>query len=200
MGKCCFVEIKSQKTKRVLWIVLWINLIVFFAQFSAAFIAHSNALLADSFDMIGDVITYAISLYALTRDDNWRTKAAFVKGIIILILASLVLFDALFKIISYEVLPVAKLMLYFSVLGLIANGICLGLLTQLRHEDINMRSVWLCARNDVVGNLSVLLAAFLVYVFAKPWPDILMGVVLAIIMYQSAIFIIRNSKFKPNDN
>lgn len=187
---CC----GSQSIKRrVLWTVLWINAVVFGAQLTAAIIAHSNALLADSFDMIGDVFAYALTIFAISRGEKWLAKAALFKGIIIAAFASAVLIDALIKTFIYDAMPSSILMLIFSVLGLIANGTCLWLLTHYRNSDINMRSVWVCARNDIIGNISVLLTVYLVYLFQSRWPDILVGTGLAMVLMYSAYSIIHSA-------
>lgn len=76
MKDCCQLEIRNKKIFKILWIVLWINLIVFFAQFVAAIIANSSSLLADSIDMIGDVLAYAISIYAFNKGEKWSARAS----------------------------------------------------------------------------------------------------------------------------
>lgn len=188
MANCC--EIQSNK-RRILWIVLWVNLIVFGGQLTAAIFAHSTALLADSIDMIGDAIAYGISIYVISRGEVALAKAALCKGVIIALFATMVFIDALLKVFILETVPSSSLMLIFSLIGLCANGFCLWILTKDRNSDINMRSVWLCARNDIIGNISVLITAYLVYVFQSRWPDVIVGTILAIVLLHSAYNIIR---------
>lgn len=195
MKNCC--EVQNNK-RRILWIVFWVNLIVFGGQFTAAIIAHSTALFADSIDMIGDVIAYGISIYVISRGEKALAIAALCKGVIIAFLATIVFIDALLKIFIFEAVPSSIIMVIFSVIGLCANGFCLWILTQDRNSDINMRSVWLCARNDILGNISVLITACLVYYFQSRWPDIIVGTMLAIVLLHSAITIIRLAKNKLN--
>lgn len=190
MTECCTLEVRSEKMRKVLWIALWINLIVFGGQLLAAIIANSSALLADSIDMIGDVIAYAISLYAFNRGDKWVAKAALFKGIIIVVLASIVVVDASKKFFIIESIPSSSLMIIFSLIGLAANGFCLWLLTTYREENLNMKSVWICSRNDILVNLSVMLTAVLVYSFQSQWPDVIIGLSLAVILLYSAYHII----------
>lgn len=190
MTDCCTLEIRSEKIRKVLWIALWINLIVFSGQLLGAIIANSSALLADSFDMIGDVMAYAISLYAFNRGEKWGAKAALFKGIIIVVLASIVVLDASKKFFIIEFIPSFSLMIIFSLIGLAANGFCLWLLTTYRDENLNMKSVWMCSRNDVLVNLSVMLTALLVYFFKSQWPDVIIGLLLAMILLYSAYHII----------
>lgn len=192
MADCC--EIQTNIKKRILWIVLWINLIVFGAQFTAAIVAHSSALLADSFDMIGDAFAYALSIFAIARGSRWLARAALFKGIIIIVFASLVLIDAIIKIFAFKLIPSSLLMIIFGIVGLIANSVCLYLLTSHRDDDINMRSVWIRARNDILGNIAVLITAFLVFLFVSRWPDIIVGITLAIILLHSGYTIIRSAK------
>ena len=190
MTECCTLEVRSEKMRKALWIALWINLIVFGGQLLAAIIANSSALLADSIDMIGDVMAYAISLYAFNRGDKWVAKAALFKGIIIVVLASIVAVDASKKFFIIESIPSSSLMIIFSLIGLAANGFCLWLLTTYREENLNMKSVWICSRNDILVNLSVMLTAVLVYSFQSQWPDVIIGLSLAIILLYSAYHII----------
>lgn len=190
MASCCDIEIRSTKMRKVLWIALWINTIVFVGQLTAAILANSSALLADSIDMIGDVIAYAISLYAFNRGDRWIARAALFKGIIIAVLAMVVFFDASEKIFTIEQIPSSTLMLIFSFIGLTANSFCLWLLTKYRDENLNMKSVWICSRNDILVNVSVIITAILIYYFNSQWPDVVVGLSLSVILFYSACHII----------
>ena len=190
MSGCCT---PNNLKRKVLWLVLWINAVAFAAQFAAAIIAHSSALLADSLDMLGDMLAYAISLYALARGQQWLAKAALYKGLIILCFASAILISSLNKITLQQILPSSTLMLIFGGLGLIANCYCFYLLSSHRNTDINMRSVWICARNDIMVNCSVLITAYLVYLLQSRWPDIIVGTGLALILLHSGFGIIRSS-------
>lgn len=190
MASCCDIEIRSTKMRKVLWIALWINTIVFVGQLTAAILANSSALLADSIDMIGDVIAYAISLYAFNRGDRWIARAALFKGIIIAVLAMVVFFDASEKIFTIEQIPSSTLMLIFSFIGLTANSFCLWLLTKYRDENLNMKSVWICSRNDILVNVSVIITAILIYFSNSQWPDVIVGLSLSVILFYSACHII----------
>jgi cation diffusion facilitator family transporter len=175
--------------RKVLWIALWVNTIVFIVQLTAAIMANSSALLADSIDMIGDVMAYAISLYAFNRGDRWISRASLFKGIIIAVLAIIVFIDASKKIFIIEPIPSSHLMLIFSVVGLTANSFCLWLLTKYRDENLNMKSVWICSRNDILVNVSVIIAAILIYYFNSQWPDVIVGLSLSVILLYSAYHI-----------
>lgn len=193
MGDCCQLEVRNKKVLKTLWIVLSINLVVFFGQFSAAIVANSSSLLADSIDMMGDVLAYGISIYAFNKGEKWGARASLFKGMIIAILACIVLLDVAKQIFTVETMPASNIMLIFSLIGLGANSICLWLLTSYQNDNLNMKSVWICSRNDILVNLSVIFTAILVFYFQSKWPDIIVGTVLAIILFKSAVHIIRLS-------
>ncbi len=193
MGDCCKIDAEILEKKRVLVWVLMINTIVFFAQFSAAIIAHSSSLLADSLDMLGDAITYGVSLYAATRGDRWLAKAALLKGILIAVFSLVIYIEVIYKLLYLQTLPKAGLMTIFSIIGLLFNGLCLYLLTHHRNKDINMYSTWVCARNDIIGNVSVLITAGLTVLTLSRWPDIIVGACLASVLFYSAVKILKAS-------
>ena len=193
MGDCCKVDAEILQKKRVLIWVLMINTIVFFVQFSAAIIAHSSSLLADSLDMLGDAITYGVSLYAATRGDRWLAKAALLKGIIIVVFSLVIYIEVIYKILYLQALPKAGLMTIFSIVGLLSNGLCVYLLTKHRNKDINMYSTWICARNDIIGNISVLITAGLTVLTLSRWPDIIVGTGLASVLLYFGVRVLKSS-------
>jgi Co/Zn/Cd efflux system component len=159
MESCC--EIRSEvpaHQRRVLRIVLWLNAVMFAAEFGAGLVAHSTALLADSVDMLGDAIIYGFSLYAIARGEMWQARAALLKGLIMAAFGIGVLTEVIHKL-ATGVVPTADIMSVVAIVALAANTVCLWLLSRHRAHDINMRSAWLCSRNDVIANVGVLLAA-----------------------------------------
>ena len=138
-------------------IVLAINAILFLVEFGAGLLAASTSLMADSLDSLGDALVYAASLYVLSRKDRWRSGAAMLKGLIMLGFGIAVTIALIGKILS-PVVPAAPLIGGFGLFALACNTICLYLLTRHRSDDLNMESVWLCSRNDIVANIGVLLA------------------------------------------
>ncbi len=200
MAGCCDVDPKLAQKKQILIIVLVINAVMFFAQFISAMLAHSTSLLADSLDMLGDAITYGLSLYAVAQGGRWLARASLFKGIIIAIFGIAVLVEALYKISFTEVMPHANLMVVFGTIGLIANGVCFYLLSRHRHQDINMRSTWICARNDIIGNFMVLITAGLVVLWHSRWPDIIVGVIFSLILIYFAIKVINESRIEIAKN
>ena len=175
---------------RVLWIVLAINAAMFLAEFGAGIVAQSSALIADSVDMLGDALVYAMSLYALHKSDRWRAGAALLKGGIIAAFGIGVFVEVGLKIV-YGVTPLAGLMAVFGLIALAANLACLGLLYRYRRQDVNMSSTFECSRNDVIANTGVLLAAAGVFVFASPWPDIVVGLIIAAVFFRSALRVLK---------
>lgn len=191
LGDCCSgkeheVAALRDSVGRVLWIVLAINAAMFAAEFGAGIVAQSSALIADSVDMLGDTLVYAMSLYALHKSDRWRAGAALLKGGIIAAFGIGVFVEVGMKIMN-GVTPVADIMAIFGVIALAANLACLGLLYRYRRQDVNMSSTFECSRNDVIANTGVLLAAAGVYAFGSPWPDIVVGLIIAIIFFRSAV-------------
>jgi len=175
--------------KRVLQAVLAINAIMFVVEFGAGLVAGSAALMADSVDMLGDALVYALSLHAIDRSARWKSGAALAKGLFILLFGIAVLVDIAIKVGS-GVPPSSMLMLAFGGIALAANLACLRLLWRFRAQDVNMASTFECSRNDVISNVGVLAAAGGVAWFASPWPDIAVGAAIAGLFLRSAVRVI----------
>ena len=197
MDSCC--ENKASelsqlrlKQSRVLYIVLAINAVMFLVEFIAGWIASSTALLADSLDMFGDASVYALTLFVLHRSLRARAGAALFKGGFMLLFGVLVVADALRKLWLQEV-PAADWMGIVGMMALLANGVCFALLYRHRGDDLNMRSTWLCSRNDLMANSSVIVAAGLVGLTGSLWPDILVGLAIAALFLHSAGQVIREA-------
>lgn len=178
--------------KRVLQIVLAINLVMFAVEFSAGLLASSTSLMADSVDMLGDALVYTLSLYALNRGVRWRAGAALTKGAIIAAFGVAVFIEVILKLV-HGVTPTASTMLVFGVLALGANLCCLALLYRYRDRDVNLTSTFECSRNDVIANVGVLVAASGVYAFDAGWPDLVVGVLIAALFFRSAIRVLRQA-------
>jgi len=176
---------RKAEQRRVLILVMAINLVMFVAEFGGGLLARSSALMADSVDMLGDAVVYAISLYALSRGPRWEAGAALAKGGIILFFGIAVVVAIVDKIVN-GVPPSSMLMLAFGSAALAANLACLALLWRFRSENVNMSSTFECSRNDVASNIGVLIAAGLVAATGTAWPDIAVGGVIAIIFLRSA--------------
>jgi cation diffusion facilitator family transporter len=197
MDACCEQKAEEIKTlrgehRKVLIVVLVINAVLFVVEAGAGLLAHSTALLADSLDMLGDSLVYGFSLYVLSRSAEWRATVAVLKGIVMAAFGVGVLAEAVYKM-TTTVVPVAETMGIIALLVLLGNGLCFLLLFRHRSDDLNMRSTWLCSRNDIIANLSVLLAAAGVRIFDAGWPDILVGVAIAGLFLRSALTVLQES-------
>ena len=171
--------------RRVLIAVMVINFVMFVAEFGGGVFVRSSALMADSVDMLGDAVVYALSLYALSRGPRWEAGAALAKGGIILVFGIAVVFEIFDKIVN-GVPPSSSLMLAFGSAALVANLTCLAMLWRFRSENVNMSSTFECSRNDVASNVGVLIAAGLVAMTGAAWPDIAVGGIIALIFLRSA--------------
>ena len=197
MKSCCESkesELKSIRInqKNVLLTVLIINAVMFVLEFIFGILSNSTALLADSLDMLGDATVYAFSIYVIDKTLKWKAGAAFLKGIIITIFGLYVLGEAILKITS-DIVPVAQTMGIVGLVALIANSSCLFLLLKHKDEDINMKSTWICSRNDIIANVGVILAAFCVSLFNSKWPDVMIGGIIAFILLKSSVSILKES-------
>ena len=196
MDDCCEIRPVHAQQRRVLRVVLWINLGMFVAELVAGIIAHSTALLADSVDMLGDAIVYGFSLYVIARAPTWQTRAALLKGIIMAGFGIGIVVEVAAKL-ARGLTPEAAIMWAVALAALVANASVLVLLGRHRADDINMRSAWLCSRNDVLANGGVLLAALGVGLSGSAWPDILVGLGIAVLFATSAVGVIREALAAP---
>lgn len=171
-------------------IVLAVNLIMFAVEFAGGVLARSTALLADSADMLGDSIVYGFSLYVIARGPVWQARAALLKGGIMAVFGIGVLIEVTAKLAS-GITPGADLMSTVGLLALAANASVLAVLWRHRADDLNLRSVWLCSRNDVLANVGVLLAALGVALTDSAWPDVAVGLAIAALFMTSAVDVIR---------
>jgi Co/Zn/Cd efflux system component len=190
--KSCALEALQRTQRATLKTVLWINALMFVVVLAMGLYAGSAAVMSDSLDNLGDALTYGLSLYAVARGGRAKARIAVFKGCLILGAGVFVLAQVAVKAVGMDV-PVFEYMGAASVLGLVANGACLALLWRHRAEDVNMSSVWHCSRNDIASNLSVLLAAAGVWATQSAWPDLLVGLGLALLFFWSAYAVLRDA-------
>jgi Co/Zn/Cd efflux system component len=185
---------KKQDTayRRVLWGVLTINAAMFAVEVIAGLAAGSASLQADSLDFLGDAANYAISLLVVGMALRYRAAAALAKGATMAVFGLWVI-GTVFWHSFLGTLPSAVTMGSVGIAALIANAASFGLLWTYRHGDSNMRSAWICTRNDVLGNLAVLLAAVGVFGTGTGWPDIFVAAVMAGLAIQGAVLVIRQA-------
>jgi len=188
----CEIDKLRARQRGVLVTVLAINVVAFFVEATAGVLASSTALLADSLDMLGDSLVYGFSLYVVARDDLWKAYSASIKGWIMMGFGVFALAQAGYKL-AFPVVPEFQLIGVVGALALAANSVCLALLWRHRTDDINMHSVWLCSRNDIIANVSVLCAGVGVWAFASQWPDVVVGVGIAVLFVRSAVSVLRDA-------
>jgi Co/Zn/Cd efflux system component len=178
--------------RRVLWAVLGINAAMFAVEIGAGVAAGSASLQADALDFLGDAGNYAISLLVVGMAIRYRASAALAKGATMGIFGLWVIGAVVWHAVN-GTLPSAFAMGAIGVAALIANVASFGLLWAFRAGDANMRSAWICTRNDVLGNLAVLLAAAGVFGTGRGWPDIVVAAIMAALALQGAATVVRRS-------
>ena len=179
--------------RRVLWAVLVINASMFVVEMFAGVWGKSVALQAAALDFLGDAATYAITLIVLGMSIRWRAGAAMIKGLTMGGFGIWVLGNTVYHM-ARGTLPDFAIMGGIGALALLANVISAGLLYRYRQGDSNMRSVWLCSRNDAIANIAVILAASGVWASKTGWPDLAVGVVIAGLALTSAVTVIRQAR------
>jgi Co/Zn/Cd efflux system component len=178
--------------RRALWIVLVINAAMFGVEMVSGLFAHSVSLQADALDFLGDSANYVLTLMVLSMSMRWRSGAALVKGATMGLFGLWVIGQATWNL-YYGALPGAFVMGSIGFLALIANVVSAGLLYAFRSGNANMRSVWLCSRNDAIGNVAVMLAAGGVFSLGSAWPDLVVALVMAGLALSSSVLIIRHA-------
>jgi Co/Zn/Cd efflux system component len=196
-GHCCADDHNSpeppdDRYRRVLWAALGINGTMFLIEIVAGLMAGSVSLQADALDFLGDVANYGISLFVIGMALRYRAQAALIKGAT-MGLFGLWVIGAVVWHVFYRILPHAVTMGEVGFAALAANTAVFGLLWAYRKGDSNMRSVWLCSRNDVIGNLAVLLAAVGVFGTGTGWPDVIVAGIMAGLGVQGATQVIRHA-------
>jgi Co/Zn/Cd efflux system component len=177
---------------RVLWAAFGINAGMFGLELLAGVIAGSASLQADALDFLADAGNYLLSLSVLGMAAAWRARAAMVKGISLGVLGLWVAGVTLYNAIVLKV-PSAELMGIVGLLALVANLVVAAMLFAYRNGDANMRSVWICSRNDVLANIAVIAAAFGVFGSGTGWPDVIVASVIAALSLSGALQIARHA-------
>jgi len=185
-------ELADGRYRRVLWAALIINGAMFVIEIAAGLMAGSVSLQADALDFLGDVANYGISLFVIGMALRYRAKAALIKGAT-MGLFGLWVISAVVLHIVYGTLPHAATMGKVGFMALVANAIVFALLWTSRTGDSNMRSAWLCSRNDVIGNLAVLFAAVGVFGTGRGWPDVVVAAIMATLGLHSAVQVVRHA-------
>lgn len=196
MSGCCGHDAKfdglSDDYKRRLWIVIALNATMFVVEMTAGHLAKSQALQADALDFLGDALTYGISLAVIGASVQARTNAALAKGFSLLLMGLWVFGSTIYRV-FYIGVPEAEIMGVIGFLALLTNSASVLLLVRYKDGDANVRSVWLCSRNDAIGNVAVMFAALGVWGTAAGWPDLMVATVMAGLFLSSSFQIVRQA-------
>lgn len=195
-GHCCGANVRfdgvSAAYRRVLWIVIALNGAMFLVEMSAGVFAGSKALQADALDFFADTLTYGLSLAVIGQPIARRARVAVLKGASLALMGLWVLGSTVWEAFVLGV-PRAEIMSVVALLALATNLAAVGLLIRYKDGDANVRSVWLCSRNDAIGNVAVFGAAGLVAATGSGWPDVLVAALLAGLFLRSATLILRQA-------
>lgn len=196
-SECSNPKLLTPKYKKVLWVALIINATMFFVEILSGLNAQSVSLMADAIDFFGDAMNYGISLAVLSMSLVWRARAALFKGITMGSFGLLVLAYTVWSTMHGKV-PEAYTMGLVGFIALFANVSVAMMLYAYRDGDANMQSVWLCSRNDAIGNIAVMMAALGVLGSKSVWPDLIVAVIMASFGVSAAIQIIKKARSELN--
>ena len=194
MGACCEHHQRdfdgmAPEYKRRLWIVIAINAVMFVVEMVTGHLAGSRALQADALDFLGDTLTYGISLAVIGASLRVRATAALAKGVSLLMMGLWVFGSTVYSVFFLGI-PQAEVMGIVGFLALLANVTSVLLLVSYKDGDANVRSVWLCSRNDAIGNVAVMIAALGVWGTSTGWPDLIVAGLMATLFVSSALQIL----------
>lgn len=198
MGSCdnhCSIDeqLSSPEYRKILWICLIANAVMFVVQMGASYIAGSVSLLANSADFLSDAANYGISLFVLGKTLQMKAKASIIKGVSLGMVGLWVAFETFDHSLEQSI-PKPTIMMIVSIIALIVNVGCAALLYRYRKGDSNATSVWLCSRNDAIGNIAVMFAAGGVFALSSAWPDIIVAAILAWLALSAAWQIVRTAR------
>lgn len=179
--------------RRTLWIVLVLNGAIAAAFLAAGAIADSSALIANGVDNLSDAAVYALSLLALTRGDRWKTRAALVSGVMLLVFAGGVMLDVGRRYFEGSD-PIGPMMMIMAAIAGVVNYLCLRLLQRLEKPDVNLRAATTFSFNDSISNGGILVASVLVIWLGSNWPDLMVGFATALIAIKGGIEILRDAR------
>jgi Co/Zn/Cd efflux system component len=204
MSDCCGCENVNvrrlaAKERRVLLIVLAINVCTFAMMVAASALSGSSSLLSGTLDNFGDALTYALSLAVVGSSAAAKARVALVKGLLIGAAALAVATHIGWRL-AHPEMPIFETMGVAAMLNLGANAVCLWLLTPYRHGDVNMASAWECSRNDIYEGCAVVVTAAAVWALGSGWPDLIVATVLLVMFARSATRVLRAALLQLNGN
>ncbi|KEA62679.1 Cobalt-zinc-cadmium resistance protein CzcD [Marinobacterium lacunae] len=193
MSNCgCGAEQADRLERKTLLALLSINAFMFVVELTLGWFAQSTGLIADSLDMLADASVYGLSLYAVGKGIVQQAKAARVSGYLQIILGLGVLFEALRRLL-FGSEPQSTLIVVVGAAALVANVLCLVLISKHREGGVHMRASWIFSTNDVIANLGVMLSGVLVAVLGSRYPDLVVGAIISIIVIRGGITILREA-------
>ena len=202
-SSCCGNEVKfdgaSKEYKRRLWVVIFLNALMFVVEISGGFLSKSQALKADALDFLGDTLTYGLSLFAIDSTKRVKFWVSTLKGLSLLGMGLWVAISTAVEFFS-PTTPKTEIMGLIGFLALCANVISVLLLMKFKEGDANVRSVWLCSRNDAIGNIGVIIAAIISAVLNSGWPDLLVAALMSLLFIHSSFQILVQSFRERNES
>ena len=186
-------EPRTDAERRALRVAMWLNVGLAAGLMTTGVLADSSGLIANALDNTSDAVVYAISLYAVGRGTRWKTRAAQLSGVMLLILSVSVLADVVRRFISGAE-PVGLVIIGMTVVAAIVNIVCLRVLHASRRDDVNMRAAWTFSVNDLFSNLGLLVAGILVAWLGRAWPDLVVGLVIALVAAKGGVEILADAR------
>jgi len=178
--------------RRALWVALWVNLAMFLVEGIASLTSGSVSLMADAIDFFGDSANYILSLTVLSMGMLWRGRAAMVKGITMTVFGLVVWARAVW-VVQAGITPEPLTMGAVGLLALAANVSVAVMLFRFREGDSDMRSVWLCSRNDAISNIAVMVAALGVFGTGSAWPDLVVAAIMGTLAVTAGVSVVRHA-------
>lgn len=193
MSDCgCDIEIKNKEESRVLVLLLGINALMFFIEIVLGILSESTALIADSLDMLADATVYGIGLYAIGKAPIVKIRAAHLSGIFQVILGVSVIVEVVRRMLVGSE-PESLFMIIIGLVALMANVVCLSLISKHKDGEIHMRASWIFSKNDVIANVGIIVGGALVYFLNSRLPDLIIGLVISLIVINGGINIIKDA-------
>lgn len=194
MSDCgCGTEQADSLERKTLIILLLINAFMFVIELTLGWLAQSTGLIADSLDMFADATVYGLAMYAVGQGIVKQAKAAKISGYLQIILGAGVMFEVLRRLL-FGSEPQSALIITVGALALLANIICLVIISKHRDSGIHMRASWIFSTNDVIANLGVIISGVLVFIVGNRYPDLIVGTIISIIIIRGGITILREAK------
>lgn len=195
--ECLACDKPSESPKLVLWVALSLNFFMFLVELITSFMAESMSLRADSIDFLGDSVNYGVSIFILSMSLKTKAKASILKSASMAIFGLWVVFSSIYFVVN-DLFPQPHTMGLMGAIAFVVNLTVAFLLFRFRNGDSNMQSVWLCTRNDVIGNLAVIIAASGVFISTTKWPDLIVAISMGLLALHSSYFIFISAKKELN--